>query len=86
MLQTIKSRLQVIEQAKKTVNVPELVIIYWDALNGSWIAKEQYVKKNSKGKVIKGTGKEKKILLNSPKDYKAPEGFKGTLLIEGGLK
>lgn len=86
MLHTIKSRLQKIEQAKKNVAAPEVVFIYWDDLKQSWVAKEQYAKRNLRGQVINKTGREKKIMLDCPEDYEVPEGFRGTILIEGELK
>ena len=86
MILTIKKRLQAIEQAKANVNVPDVVIIFWDESEGHWIAKEQYTRKNTKGKVIPYSGKVKLIPLESPEDYKPPEGFSGTIMIEGEIE
>lgn len=86
MLQKIKSRLQAVEMAKQKVNVPDLVFIYWDARKCSWVAKEQYTKKDSKGKVVPLSGRTKTIKLDSPDSYKAPEGFIGRVLIEGDIE
>ena len=86
MILTIKKRLQAIEQAKANVNVPDVVIIFWDESEGHWIAKEQYTRKNTKGKVIPYSGKVKLITLESPEDYKPPEVFSGTIMIEGEIE
>lgn len=86
MLQMIKNRLQAIEKVKRPVNVPELVMIYWDSSINCWIAKEQYVKRNSKGKIINRSGYTKAVLLDCPEEYKAPEGFGGKVLFEGELQ
>lgn len=85
MIHTIRSRLKVVEQVKKNTVVPEMVMIYWDDAKGKWIAKEQYIKRNSKGKPIAGTGKSKLISLDSPEEYQLPVGFKGVVLNEGRI-
>ena len=86
ILQVIKRRLQIVEQANRPVNTPELVFICWDDVNQSWLAKEQYMKKNSKGKIIPYSGKTKLISLDSPDSYEPPEGFRGVILKEGVME
>ena len=85
MIHKIRSRLQAVENAKKGVGVPDLVIIFWDKSKNQWIAQEQYVKKTSKGKVIPRTGRNRFIPLTDPDEYRPPEGFKGTIIREGVL-
>ena len=85
MIHRIRSRLQAVENAKKGVGVPDLVVIFWDESRKQWIAQEQYVKKTSKGKVIPRTGKNRFIPLGDPDEYRPPEGFKGTIIREGVL-
>lgn len=85
MIQMIRKRLQVLEQAKKTA-VPELVIIFWDDAKGRWIAKEQYARKSVKGGVVPFSGRCKLIPLERPEDYEPPEGFTGTIISEGVLE
>lgn len=80
MIHKIRSRLQAVENAKKGVGVPDLVIIFWDKSKNQWIAQEQYVKKTSKGKVIPRTGRNRFIPLGDPDEYRPPEGFKGTVI------
>lgn len=86
MIREIKNRLQVIERTKKNSSVPDLVLIFWDETRGQWVAKEQYVKKSARGTVLPNSGKVKLIPLNNPEDYIPPEGFKGTVLMEGDLE
>ena len=86
MIHKIRSRLQAVENAKKGVGVPDLVIIFWDESKNQWIAKEHYVKKTFKGKVIPRTGRIKTIPLNDPDEYRPPEGFKGSIIHEGELE
>lgn len=87
MFQLIRNRLQAVEQARKKSDAPDIVTIYQDSMNGGWIAKEQYVKKNLKGKVIPHSGTVKLIPLINPEEYSPPEGFRGTILIgEGDLE
>ena len=86
MIHKIRSRLQAIENAKKGVGVPDSVIIFWDKSKNQWIAQELYIRKNPKGKVIPRTGKTKLIPLESPDSYKAPDGFRGTIINEGTLE
>lgn len=82
----IRSRLQALEKAKQTNAVPELVIIYWDDKKQQWIAKEQYVKKDSNRNIIKNSGTVKLIPLDNPDSYIPPEGFKGSILKEGVIE
>ena len=86
MIREIRKRLQILEQAKQKVEVPDLVIIFWDETKNQWIAQEQYVKKNPRGKVIPESGTVKLIPLDRPEDYKPPEGFRGTVINEGILE
>ena len=86
MIHKMRSRLQAVENAKKGVGVPDLVIIFWDESKNQWIAKEHYVKKTSKGKVIPRTGRIKTIPLNDPDEYRPPEGFKGSIIHERELE
>ncbi len=86
MIHKIRSRLQALENAKKGAGVPDLVIIFWDEAKKQWTAREQYIRKNSKGKVIGRTGMIRFIPLESPDSYKAPEGFRGTIIHEGVLE
>ena len=81
----IKKRLQVLEQAKKEP-VPELVNIFWDEGKNQWIAQEQYVSKDQKGKIIPFTGRVKLIPLDDPYSYRPPEGFRGTVINAGILE
>lgn len=85
MMHNIRSRLQAVERSKVKNNTPELVMIFYDEKHSSWVAKEQYVKKNAKGQPIKGTGKNKFIRLTSPDAYEPPDGFNGTIIMEGDL-
>ena len=85
MMHNIRSRLQAVERSKVKNNTPELVLIFYDEKHSSWVANEKYVKKNSKGQPIKGTGKDKFIRLSSPDEYIPPEGFKGAIIKEGDL-
>lgn len=80
MIFEIRKRLQALENAKKGFGLPESVIIFWDESEKQWIAKELYVRKSSKGKVIPRTGRIKLIPLNNPDDYRPPEGFRGTII------
>lgn len=73
------------ERSRVKNNTPELVMIFYDEKHSSWVAKEQYVKKNAKGQPIKGTGKNKFIRLSSSDKYIPPDGFNGTITIEGNL-
>lgn len=86
MIHKIRSRLQAVENAKKGVGVPDLVIIFWDKSKNQWIAQEQYVKKTSKGKVIPRTGRNRFIPLVDPDQYIPPEGFKGSIIHERELE
>lgn len=86
MMHNIRSRLQAVERSKVKNNVPEFVLIYYDEKFSCWIAKEQYVKKTTKGKTIKGTGRSKYVRLASPDEYIPPEGFVGAIIKEGDLK
>ena len=86
MIHKIRSRLQAVENAKKGVGVPDLVVIFWDESRKQWIAQEQYVKKTSKGKVIPRTGRIRTISLNDPDSYRPPEGFKGSIIHERELE
>lgn len=86
MIHKIRSRLQAVENAKKGVGVPDLVIIFWDKSKNQWIAQEQYVKKTSKGKVIPSTGRNRFIPLVDPDQYRPPEGFKGSIIHERELE
>lgn len=86
MIHTIRNRLEAVERSKKNMNVPEVVFIYWDDNKACWIAKEQYIKKNSKGKPITKTGTVKQIPLEAPEDYTPPEGFRGSILIERDIE
>ena len=81
----IKKRLQVLEQAMKEP-VPELVNIFWDEGKNQWIAQEQYVSKDQKGKIIPFTGRVKLIPLDDPYSYRPPEGFRGTVINAGILE
>ena len=81
----IKKRLQVLEQAMKEP-VPELVNIFWDEGKNQWIAQEQYVSKDQKGKIIPFTGKVKRIPLDDPDSYRPPEEFRGTVINAGILE
>ena len=83
MIHNIRSRLSAVEHSKKDSSIPVLVIVFWDEGKQQWYAKEQYVKTNSKGKILPRTGKTKLIPLESPDSYKAPEGFRGSVLKEG---
>ena len=80
MFHEIRNRLLALEHSKKHSNVPVLVFVFWDEAKQQWYAKEQYVKTNSKGKIIPRTGRIKLIPLNSPDEYRPPEGFKGTII------
>lgn len=82
----IRNRLQALEDRNRNMDLPELVMIFWDDEKNRWIAKEQYVKKSLKGKIIPNTGKVKLIPLDDPEDYRPPEGFRGKILIERGLE
>jgi hypothetical protein len=82
----IRNRLQALEDRNRNMDLPELVMIYWDDEKNRWIAKEQYVKKSLKGKILPNTGKVKLIVLADPEDYRPPEGFRGKILIEGELE
>lgn len=81
----IRNRLQALEQAKKEP-VPELVNIFWDEGKNQWIAQEQYVSKDQKGKIIPFTGRVKLIPLDDPDSYRPPEGFRGTVINAGILE
>ena len=85
MFHEIRSRLLALEHSKKQNNVPVLVFVFWDEAKQQWYAMEQYVKTNSKGKIIPNTGKTKLIPLVSPDSYIAPEGFRGSILKEGDM-
>lgn len=81
----IRKRLQALEQAMKEP-VPELVNIFWDEGKNQWIAQEQYVSKDQKGKIIPFTGRVKLIPLDDPYSYRPPEGFRGTVINAGILE
>ena len=85
MIQSLKKRLEVIEQTTIKTEIPVLVMIYKDDSTQKWVAKEQYIKMSSKGKIIPQTGYEKIIPLEKPEDYKRPQGFKGVILNEGRI-
>ena len=80
MIHTIRNRLGALEKARKKVDIPELIMVFWDDDNKIWIAQEYYVKRNSKEKIISRTQKVKTILLKDTTEYKPPEGFKGTII------
>ena len=86
MIYTIKNRLQALEKVKKNTDIPEIVIIFWDEAEHHWIAKEQYIRKSSKGKIIPNTGRTRTIFLDNPDSYVPPEGFKGSILKEGVIE
>ena len=85
-IHNIRSRLQAVERNRKKENIPETVLIYYNPNQSCWVANEKYVKKNNKGQPIKGTGKDKFILLFSPDEYIPPDGFVGAIIKEGELK
>ena len=85
ILQTIRKRLQALEQAQETVNTPECVFITWDESISHWIAIEQYMKMNARMQVIPMTGTPRRILIDNPDSYKTPIGFTGVVFIEDGL-
>lgn len=82
MNDNILKRIQVLEHMKKEIEVPDLVFIETDQEHNKVIATEQYFKKDLKGNVVKGGGKEKKILLNSPEEYQVKKGFKGSIFYD----
>lgn len=84
MNNSIRSRIQAVENIKQNNNVPDLVQIFKDASLG-WIAQETYTKKNSKGGVISKSGIIKRIKLTNPEDYKPPEGFNGVIINEASM-
>ena len=86
MMNSIRNRLQAVEDNRKRINVPDVVFISYDTKSSCWIANEQYVKKTTKGQPIKGTGKNKYIRLSSPDEYTPPDGFVGAIIMEGELK
>lgn len=77
---TIRNRLGALENARKKEEIPELIMVFWDEEKQSWTAQEHYIKRNSKGKIISGTQRIKKLFLNDSAEYKPPEGFKGTMI------
>lgn len=83
MKYNIRNRLQIIEHRKKQINVPVVVFIYFDNVKGIWIAQEQYVKMDKKGKVIPRSGTVKLIPLESSSAYHPLTGFKGQIINEG---
>lgn len=83
MQYNIRNRLQNIEHRKKKINVPVLVFIYFDEDKGTWIAQEQYMKADKKGKAIPRSGKVKLIPLEDSSSYNPPTGFKGQIINEG---
>ena len=85
MIYNIRSRLKTVEHRKKQYTVPAFVMIYFDDAKGTWIAKEQYIKTDSKGKVIPKSGKEVLIPLDNPEDYAPPKGYTGSILFERNL-
>ena len=85
ILQTIRKRLQALEQAQETVNTPECVFITWDESISHWIAIEQYMKMNAQMQVIPMTGTPRRILIDNPDSYKTPKGFTDVVFIEDGL-
>ena len=86
MLQTIRKRLQALEQAQGTVNTPECVFITWDEAISHWVAIEQYVQRDSRKNILPMTGTTRRVLIDSPDSYKPPKDFTGTILKEGDME
>lgn len=74
-------RLEGLETAQKRVEIPDIVFISPNA-DSTWTALEKYSRKNKNGDVIRGSGMEKRVIINSPEEYKEKAGFSGVVIIE----
>ncbi len=72
--QAIIKRVDALETQTKKKHIPNLILISFNEDYKSWIAKELY---GHCAKFVK---------IHDPDDYKAPEGFSGTIIIEGVLE
>lgn len=86
MKESIKRRLQAVETMKLKNVIPDFVIVFYDDSLKSWIVRETFTKKNPKGGVVFGSGFIKLTKINTPEEYKPPEGFTGTIINEGVLE
>lgn len=62
------------EKRVKKRKIPIVIFIRFDEAQGSWIAEEKF---GHNSKFIK---------IKSPDDYEVPEGYDGTIIIEGVLE